>query len=381
MTTNAFDPHVSAPQEHPVMFWAITFVWVATLIFGAFLSTTAWWNNSTEIMGDVTISLGQTIVALELLWIAASIRILRVDEVGAVVLYGWPMVTVRRGPKLIVFGIFQLNRFLARIIQSQFPADPELVQKTPDEVPLETVEIFHDDGTMEIRTKVRPIRITTGRPDEKLPADDILNVQMTVEFSFWVRWIIGNAFLVIVNAGGEIDEVLRQMRDSGESLLNNRVTKMTPSTLIAKFETLQKDLKTAIVEAVAPWGIQVVDVGLVSPDLNHEVAAELRNIPKVNAQAKQVRTKADAEAYKLEQEGKGRGAARAAELAGEGKGYKEAAQLMGGGVTAEMLLQAQVARDTVGEADLVLGTDGIAQAVGIGKKIFSNNQTPKTEEK
>lgn len=86
------------------------------------------------------------------------------------------------------------------------------------------------------------------------------------------------------------------------------------------------------------------------------------------------RTTADADEYKLSKEGKGRGKAREEELAGEGRGYKRAAKAIG--TTAENVLTAQVARDTVGQGDLILGADGIALALGFAKKILQPD--PKT---
>ncbi len=369
-----FGERVKKAQERPVLFWTLNILWTLFMVVTAIWASNRW--DTAVTIFDIPAPLGQAVIAVQIFWIAASIRMLRVNEVAAIVLYGLPMIRVRRGPKFIIFGLFQLARFTSSVIQNQFPADPELIQKTPDEVPLETIEIPQADGSVVRKLKVRPIRITTAKPKEALGEDDILNVQMTVEFTFWTRWIVTDPFELIINTSGDISEVVRQMRDAGESLLNNEVTQMTPSELVAGFKDLRDKLLAAIKAAVESWGIEVIDAGLTAPDLNHQVAAALRDIPIAKARAKQTIIAAQAEKVRLAEEGKGRGKAREEEIAGEGRGYKRAGKFIG--VTPEIVLQAQVARETVGEADLVLGTDGLVQAVGLGKKLLERNNPAQT---
>ncbi|MCF7815570.1 MAG: hypothetical protein K9M10_02330 [Candidatus Pacebacteria bacterium] len=366
-----FAQHVAEPKERPGQFYGYTAIWciLMALLFGIALWTM---GNKIDTADPESITTGQVILAIMVLWIVASIKKLQADELGAVLLYGLPMIKVRRGPKFLVFGVFQLERFNGTVEHNQFPDEPEFIQKTDDATPLEIVEITTSEGVFIRRQKVRPIRITTAKPRKSSP-DDILNVQMTVEVTFWVRWIVVDPFKFIVSAGGDVKRVTEQMRDVGESYLNNEVTKLTPSRLISAFDKLQKDLETEIINGVEPWGVMVIKVGMTAPDFNHEVASELRNIPKENAKAVQVRTKADAEAYRLEAEGVARGKARAAELAGEGRGYKEAAVFIG--VEPKEMLAAQVARDTVGEGDLILGTDGITEALGLGMSVLKKKRS------
>lgn len=378
-----FERDVARPQEHPKAFLGIMSIWVMSMIVGLWFAV-ANWTTKQVIFDDYTIMLGQSILVLEFLWIISSIKVIRVDQVGAIMLYGWTMIRVGRGPKIVVFGILQLIRFNASVIQNQHPAEPELIQKTADEVPLEVVTIIEKDGTETQKTKVRPIRITTAGPKTELEESDILNVQMTVEFTFWVRWLIVDPVEYQINTGGDEDRAVRQMRDSGESLLNTAVTKLTPSELVSHFSQLQGALTKAITEAVALWGIRIVGVGLTAPDLNHKVAQAMRDIPIAKAERVTIRIAAEAEAFRLAQEGRGRAKAREEELAGEGRGYKRAGELIG--VEPETVLAAQVARETVGEADLILGVEGITQVLGLGKKLLevkksdSETPTPKTGE-
>jgi regulator of protease activity HflC (stomatin/prohibitin superfamily) len=369
----AFDDEVQTPLEHKGWFYTITLVWAALMLLGALIAIRNW-DTTASLAGLATVSLGQIILVFQILWLVASIKMLQVNEVGAVTCFGWAMIRVGRGPKLIVFGIFQLMKFLASAIQNQFPAEPELVQKTSDDIPLQIVEFIQSDGTVFHQQKVRPIRITTSSPKAGLADDDILNSQMTVEFSFWVLWIIVDAFDFIIKADGNVEQATKQMRDVGESLLNQQVSQLTPSELVSGYSMLEAGLKSAITEKMKPWGIKVVNVGLTAPDLNHEVAKALRDIPVAKATAKKTRTEADATAYRLTQEGIGRGNAREHELAGEGRGLKNAAESVN--ISPAEMLASQVARDTVGEGDLILGADGITQLLGLGKALLK--KTPDT---
>lgn len=368
-----FASRVARPRQHPITFYSITGLWLAIMVGVAVFAVNNW-SDQVNLSSSISVSLGQCLIAFQILWLVASVKMLRIDELGGVMFYGWAMVRVKRGPKLIIFGIFQIDRYSGAVNHNQHPAEPELIQKTADEVPLEMIGVIQPDGSVLQRKKVRPLRITTSGPKAELGESDILNVQMTVEFTFWVRWVIVDPFEFSINAGGDIDSAVEQMRDQGESLLNREVTLLTPSELISSFKKLDSDLKKAITEAVESWGIKVVGVGLTAPDLNHEVAKSLRDIPVAKAVAVMTRTTADADEYKLSKEGKGRGKAREEELAGEGRGYKRAAKAIG--TTAENVLTAQVARDTVGQGDLILGADGIALALGFAKKILQPD--PKT---
>lgn len=370
-----FELSVAIPKKRPLFYLAAIVIWIVLLMCVALLGYYLYWETPATVAGYSFSSVGKVLLTVDILLIVASIKWLDTDEVGALVFWGLPIIVLKRGPKLIPFGIFQLKRFPGVYVQTQFPDNPEFIQKTDDKEPLETVRVTTPDGKVIERTKVRPIRITTGGPKKELGDEDILNVQMTVEFTFWVRWIIVDPLLLIVNTSGDVEEALRQMRDTGESLLNAEVTKKTPSELLSQFKEIGQALHKAIADAVKGWGILVTSADLTSPDLNHEVASELRNIAKAKANAKQVRVTADATAYNLEKEGIGKGRARQAELAGEGRGYRDAAKAAN--LSTREMLQAQIARDTVGEGDLILGTEGISSALGIGTALLSKVQPDK----
>lgn len=373
-----FAQRVSKPKPHYTLFYGISFAWAVAVLIG-----TLGFAIFGEDVGSIGLPAWQVFLGLAIIWLAASIKRLGPDELGAVLLWGKTMIPVRRGPKIVIVGIFQLERFRASRRNRQFPDDVEFIQRDDDKKALETVKVILPDGREIERQKVRPMRMTTAKPKTKEEGgdpEDILNVQMTVDFTFWVRWIIVDPFLYIVNTLGYDDAsraemVEKQMRDTGETVLTILVSKRTPSQLISDMGVIQAELLTTFKKMAKGWGVEIDDLGLTSPDLSHDLATALRDIPMQKAKtvqqqaiADQVRISADAEAYRLEQEGKGLGAKKRLELTGEGQGYMEMAKILG--IEGREALGAQVVRDTVGKGDLIVGMDGVKDVIALGKAVL-----------
>ncbi len=375
----------SGTDESPPPYTESLFVWIlggwfASMVLATLTLTV---SNAVITLGDYTVSWGIITFGMSLIWMSTSIAFVGADEIGMAYFYGIPISTIDSGPKLIPAGILQLDIFPASVIQNQFPDEPEYIQKTDDSAPLETVRIRNADGTITERYKVRPMRITTKAPakadkssnDTKNDSDSILKAQMSLEFTFWVRWKIIDPYLFTLATSGSIDETVKQLRDSGESSLNEDVTTRTTDELVSEFNSVQKNLLEKIKADVDGWGIQIIAVGLTAPDITKDVASALQDIPIAKASAQVTRITADAESYRLEKEGQGRAKARTAEIVAEGQGYADSAKIMG--VTTTEILRAQVARETVGKGDLILGTEGLAQVMGIGKALLENTKEKK----
>jgi len=329
------------------------------------------------IIGPFLIGLWTLTTLTQALWILASIKVFRVDELGAITFYELPMIRVRRGPKLVIALLFQVYRFSGSMQNDQFPGEPELIQRTDDSKPLSTIEITRDGRKIQA-LMVRPIRITTSAPKPEL-GDQILNTQMVLEVTFWARWIIVDPFLMMVNTGGDIERVRSQMRDTGETLLNDEFTTKTPAELVSNFRSIRDALEEALAKSVKTWGIAVSTAGITSPDLNHALASALRDVATEKAKSEGVKAKAKGDRVKVEQAGYAEGKAIEEILAGKGRGLKRSAALAGEGITPADILAAQVAEATLGEGDIILGMEGIAQALGLGKTIFKKKPEVKVE--
>ncbi|HEY0979558.1 MAG TPA: hypothetical protein VGE23_01820, partial [Candidatus Paceibacterota bacterium] len=97
---------------------------------------------------------------------------------------------------------------------------------------------------------------------------------------------------------------------------------------------------------------------------------------RANRQA--VETEARTERFRLAEVGQGEAEARIAnaearkrELAAEGEGKAEAAKALG--ISGEDYYAGDIAKETIGQGDVILGAEGISQAVGLGKYIFKSN--------
>jgi regulator of protease activity HflC (stomatin/prohibitin superfamily) len=303
-------------------------------------------------------------------WLIASVAVIEPDDLGAVMCFGVPMIILGNGPKLILGGIFQLTIFPAKVHQNQYPDEPEFIQKTPDDTALEPVTITLEDGTVVERLKVRPIRIMTKAPSGK--TDDILETQNAIEFTFWVRWRVSDPFEFILGSGGDLDEVVKQMRDTGESELNRQVVKLTSAQVVEKLDDIRKAMKETIETALKKQGISIEDVGLTAPDLSRTISVALQGVTVAKAEKQVQAAKAEASRYTIEQEGEARADAQKRLLEAEGAGLRAAADALG--VSPEVYLAVITAQKTIGEGDVILGAEGIAQAIGLGKQILNSGK-------
>ncbi len=356
------------------------FVWIAVVV-GSPIATYFYANY--QVPGTI-LNFWHFVMSLCIVWVAFSTRKVPTDEIAAVECYGLPMVVMTRGLKFVPYGIFQMKTFPSTVLQHQFPDEPEFIQKTDDKDKLQPVLVTREDGSTYQRMMVRPIRITSSATRKKGNGETekkelgILDTQMTVEFTFWVRWVIVNPFYFLINAGGNVENAVKQMRDTGETTLTTEVVIRTPAQINDDFEIVKQSLKDKISAELKSWGIQIIDVGLTPPDFNHKVAKQLRNITTAKAKAEQVVITAEATMVEKKKHGMGDADARKRIVAADGKGYKEAAEALG--ISPELYLQAIVAQNSIGEGDVILGTEGITQMMGLGRKIMEQRPATNTEE-
>jgi len=271
-------------------------------------------------------------------------------------------------------GWFFVPRFLAEIdtmpaytSQDQFPADPEKVSKRDDNLGL-------------LPGEFRPIRaMTAGSKPEN--GDDPLNTRLNLEVTAAVRWSLrdqGFFDLYIRIPGRRWDEKLtnirKQMRDTLETELIEEIAERSPFEVNRDMPVINAQLKTELQTAVDDWGIEIEEARMQAPDFPHSVNIALASIAEARAIRQATETTALGEKTRLTLVGEGEAAARIAnaearkrELAAEGEGLREAADAMG--ITPEDYRAGEIAKATIGEGTLILGAEGIAQAIGLGKLI------------
>lgn len=285
---------------------------------------------------------GMIILCIQILHFCLSFKIVGPTELGAVLLFGKPIFQIHAGLAFVPFLICQIMREDGTTIKKQFPAEPELVDKSGDD-------------TKPVRPGfVKPIRVATVSYNmlsddmkKKIKGDtnDPLNKMLVVEPSVVVRFQIIDYLLFLKNIGS-MEKAVSQMRDTVDSVLNIEFPKRTPSLLVQDKDTINNEIlnrveilvgdpdnKIAVAKKRKSWGIDVMDAQIAELDLSKGIHTSIRDI--VNSELKKTATITQAEGEKekktLEGEGekefatrKGAGdaSARLAFLEAETKGLQ-----------------------------------------------------------
>lgn len=285
-----------------------------------------------------------------LLWccgyILGSLKTVGPNELAMETFFGKPTnhYEAGKGLVLIPFGFYKLTKVASVTYQFQIPGDPEKVFKGKDTEPLP------DD------TWVRPMRIFTGQEDPL--TDDPLSGRLHGVFSAIIRWRILDYNKFTRNIGS-VDEAQRQMRDTAEKALVEKLGTMSPREIIKKIgaainedginaklvATLQK-LVNGDDNGEDGWGIKIEDFQLLAPDFGQTLSAAISDarsasftkeaaIKVAEGEAKTIELKGVAEAKTIEVKGeaeaksiKARGLAEAAVMKEKGISASEAENLM-----------------------------------------------------
>lgn len=357
---------MSEPVE--VAGWKYNFAVALVLLPGVIaLSVGLIW----AILGHFNLSAWSIFLLSFAYWIT-SIRTVQTNELAGVMVLEQP--AFESGPGLLFVPRFicEMDTMPAYTVQEQFPADPEKVSKRDDDLGLREGEF-------------RPIRAITAGAKEAF-GDDPLNTRMTLEVTFAVRWRLRQEgfFDMYVKIPGRrwLDKVatIRQhMRDTGETELLEEITERAPFEVVRDMHKLNDDLKSELQNAVQNWGIEIEEARMQAPDFPHELNIELARVGA--ARARKQTTVTDAEGRKQADILAAEAKKQAAILEGEGK--KQATILEGEGIKAAAesigipggdYYAGQIAKETIGEGDVILGAEGIAQVVGLGKHIFGERK-------
>ncbi len=276
-----------------ILFWPIN---ILLIILSYFLIV-----NEVSINGNNQLNYGLIILSIQLIYFVLSIKKVDIDEAGGILFFGKGLYTVDSGPRLVPFLICELRKVTMNTIQVQFPADPETVDKTGEDIV--------------IPGKVFPIRVPTGSWDtvgteqkkrletvlgisiEDLKNDPI-NHRITPEVSMIVRFKVSRKRLLkfLVNLAGDIGEVIRQIRDTMETVVKNEYAKRTAPLIIldrpaidcALLESVERlvgekprlDAKgNEVFDPDENWGIDVLDASVVDTDLGKTINTALKDIP------------------------------------------------------------------------------------------------------
>lgn len=325
-----------------------------------------------EIISDDSFLASGSIFMLFFVYWITSIRPVKTNYRAGITVLEQPAREVGPGYYFVPRFLCDMQMMPMTVIQEQFPADPEKVSKRDDDLGL-------------LPGEFRPIRAMTRGPNDA-DGNDPLNARLTLEVTFTVMWHIekGDFFDLFVKIPGDTwDEkvvaIRHRMRDTGEAQLLQEIAKLSASEVNGKLEEIGHILETEIQKKVEGWGIHIDSADIQAPDYPHKVNDELANIVTSRARLQSTANDAEAERNRLAKIGEGEAAqvismAEAKKRAHilEGEGIKAAAESIG--MAGEDYYAGQIAKETIGEGDVILGVEGIAQAVGLGKHIFGNRK-------
>lgn len=272
---------------------------------------------------SVAFSWGGALVTLQLSHLWLSLKYVKENELGGVLFYGRP-VSLVSGLVLVPIGLLNLKTLPKTLNQDQFPGDPQIVWKSPDEAYFKLEKEERD-------RYVLPIRALTATPKET-DTRSILNTQMTVEVTFYVKWTIEQFWIFLVRIGA-VEELIRQLRDSGERVLVQQIAALTPLEIQPNLNTINTALCNELEKITQDSGIRINEAAMLSPDLTRDVNVAMRNIAVEKARAQQLIVQAEASAQatiltaeaekkRLSLEGDGNAHATQAELGALAEGAK-----------------------------------------------------------
>lgn len=295
----------------------------------------------------------------------ASSYFVQTDELAGVTVLENPAEERKQGFAFAPLWLTELLRYPRPVQQVQFPAEPEMISNLPD-----------DESERMGDMLMRPIRITTGGPEKGEEfKDNILNEQLTLEPTITIRWQIElqGFFEFYVNTPGKSwaekkQFILQSMRDTAENALNEEMSMHSAAWCIAKKKELIEKVHQEIIDKVGDWGIIVCEVNILNlTPASHAVNSALGEIPaaKARGQARVIEATNAKAATILESEGTAQATINVE--AAKGEGIKQAAEAIG--ISGADYRNGEIAKTAFGDKTVVLGVDGIAEVMNLGKKL------------
>lgn len=248
----------------------------------------------------------KSIFYILLAYIIFSVKVVRPEELGAILFLGKPLVEVGPGPHIIPFGFYSLIKETALVVQEQYPGEPETIDRTESDIVAPG--------------KVFPMRVTTGASDNP---KDALDHRVTAEITAIARKRIKRgSFIKFLTTIGTMEEANRQIRDTVESVIKIEFPKRSPKNILLELNDINEELEKAVIKLTESWGIEVKDISLIDIDLGKKVNKALRDIPAAVLEKQAVIEKAHGERVRLTQEGLGTADAELALLTARAKGEK-----------------------------------------------------------
>ncbi len=315
------------------------------------------------------LSPGGVVVALQLLHFGLSLKTVAPNEIGGMLFFGKPTERAQPGLVVVPLGLIQLMKLPRNPNQVQFPGNPEEIYRDGDKE-------YFKLSVEERQRLVLPIRALTKGPSENASDGEasILDTQMTIEPTFVVRWTIDETFWIFLIRIGDVDEANRQLRDSGEKVVIQEISKRTLRELVSQIGEVSDQLRITLEQATEDWGVTIDEASMLSPDIGKDVNKALQGITVAKAAATATVVAAKATEERLTREGKGAANAKLAELEALAKGRAELE------VTGIDVLDLEKARAlSQGNATIIVDGGQGTSLFGIGARLAAGAETAKAK--
>lgn len=273
------------------MFWKVIAAVYASLLVIAFvvgLATPNYWG----------IDAGWLMASLIGIHAVASIRFVKKDEIGGILLWEKPIKQVGPGIRFAPLGFMRVETVPSTAIDIQIPGPREKAW-TEDGIPTEGYFI--------------PARITFKRTSG---TDDPLDERITAEMYFFVRLKINDVLKFWPNLGS-VEELVKEITQTVIASATEVLTQKTVAEALLSFEEVNRGIKEAIEALVGEnsndpngWGIDLINAKMLPIGFNHDLNKAISGLAKATLTAKATEEEAKGSKQKLVLEGEGNASAK-----------------------------------------------------------------------
>lgn len=307
-----------------------------------------------------------TLIAVTVL----SVKQVNTDEWGGITFFGKPVKMVESGFHLCVWPFLVLGVEARKALEEQFPQDPEKVF-------LGTDEEYNALSPEEQARFVRPTRYVTGPGKEGSPSGDALESRMTLIISSFVRYRIINYFQFVINIGST-KEIRRQIQDTIDAQISEEVSSRSAAQVVRDLQQISNNVLAAVKRLVEDWGIEVMNLRLLSPNLGKTVAQAQADLVAARHDADATIVSKSAEAVGIEKTGFAQARVKKALLQADAEGVSAIIDTAKDGQSRDVLATVLTAR-TLGETKTtILATPGeFASTLGMAAAAIAATQKEK----
>ena len=326
--------------------------------------------------------LGAVVLIILFLYILASLRIIGPRELGAILLFGRPVINVGSGLVFVPLGFCSLSIETKLVIQMELPADPENIFRAKegdstipegkfppiritfgeiDEVKIKAVPGQDSVETFEISPKtdeqIRQERNNNNKQrkgETEEEEDPLASERLTEEVVPVIRFLIID-YAQFLGSIGSREEAKRQVQDTVVGTLTLEFAKVTIGTALRNLSVYNKRLTDEIRGITRGWGIEFRSATIKSVNLSRGLNQNIQSVVEA-------RFKRRADAI----QGAGEGAKNEAQLAGRGRGLKQMAKDLA--ISTSEVLGAETAREISNGpgTTIIVGPEGMQNLAAIG---------------